>query len=240
MVSVLKTLYLPFVLEKDLRKGYGVVDEEESWGFISLYLYRMVRRKRSVLGDHERISELCAVNYPFLLKCFDEMCCFFDAKKKKQIMDHGISGSLAILSNFSSVAPYLSDSIDLNYTLDTSIVQYNGDYCVPKLRSGEGIYRLTYLYILLKDKYVRTMVLTPICYIPPSGLYNTIVLREYSEFKRVLEEDQSTTLPVTIHTIDKLELYNRIVMKIKKGLEKLVDKRVIDSKEVLKIIWMFE
>lgn len=223
-----------------MRKGYSVVDEDEAWGFVSLYLYRTVCRRKSIIGKYEKISELCVVNYPFLMKCFNETCYFFDGRKKHQIRDHGVIGSLALLSTYGSTAPYLFNSIDLSYSLDINTDELDKDYSTPKLKSGEGIYRLTYLHIKFKDKNSRTVIQPPIYYIPPTGLYGDLVLKEFGEFKRILGENHLTLQEIHVQGIDRFEQYRRIVVKVKTGLEKLVDKKLVDANDVLKIVWIFE
>ncbi|MEM4691516.1 MAG: hypothetical protein QXT88_04120, partial [Desulfurococcaceae archaeon] len=143
----MKTLYLPYVLEKDLKKGYRViVDEEEAWGFVSLYLYRTFRRRRFLFGKYEKISEIYVLNYPLLMKCYNDKCYFFDIENNVLIKDYGIIGSLAILSTYSSLTPYFTDSIDLSYSFHNDF-NIDENYSIPPLKSGEGIYRLTYICV---------------------------------------------------------------------------------------------
>lgn len=237
---VLKTLYLPYVLEKDLKKGYRViVDEEEAWGFVSLYLYRTFRRRRFLFGKYEKISEIYVLNYPLLMKCYNDKCYFFDIENNVLIKDYGIIGSLAILSTYSSLTPYFTDSIDLSYSFNNDF-NIDENYSIPPLKSGEGIYRLTYICVNFENKESRLIIQPPIYYIPPIALYSDFVIREFSEFKRIPIDPKLISKRYVHANIDKYEFYRRILVKAKTGLEKLVDKKLIEPRDVLKIMLMYD
>lgn len=234
----MKTHYLPVMVVKDVRKGYSVVnDEDEIWGFVAYLAFAKARKKGFLIHRSiEKIGNIIAIHYPVLNVCINDKCYLFNLETKRQIEDYGVVGSFAILSSFSSPSPYvaLSRNIDLGNKVESTSL--NDEYSMPLIKSGEGIYYLPFIYVEYVNKHLRREIIPPIYRVSSTpGFYVKPELREFNEFLRLIKSSE------TIHRVIgeaedlKYRFLPEYVGRIKKGLTKLVDKKLITWSEAAHI-----
>jgi len=164
---MVKTHYLPPVIEKNARKGYSAPSVETMYATIALHAVSLMKIKGFfVRKPVEKLESILAIHYPIDLVCVGEKCMLKDPVADQLIMDHGVIGSLAFLLQHPEKHPYIEPYIVIEKQYSSfSEDQYVEEYSVPYMKTGPGRYYIPFIAYLIVNKRERVLIEPPIYYL---------------------------------------------------------------------------